>query len=385
MTAVSAVSFSADDHRWMAQALRLARQGLYTTDPNPRVGCVIVRDGEQVGAGAHLRAGEPHAEVHALRAAGELARGATAYVTLEPCSHHGRTPPCAEALVNAGVARVVCAMQDPNPLVAGRGLARLREAGIEAVSGLLETTARALNPGFISRMERGRPYVRLKLASSLDGRTAMQSGESQWITGPAARADVQRLRARSSAVLTGVETVLIDKASLTVRAAELGLPAEQAEQAALRQPLRVVLDSQLRLPTTAPMLSLPGRTLVVTAQAESTSAAVALTAAGAQVLALPGTDGRVDLTALLSWLAEHEHCNEVLIECGATLAGTALRAGWVDELVLYMAPTLLGSAARPLFDLPLEQMAQQHRLQLIDTRQLGDDLRLTLSCRKETD
>ncbi len=378
-------SFSAQDHHWMARAIRLARQGLYTTDPNPRVGCVIVRDGEVVGEGAHLKAGEPHAEVHALRAAGDHARGATAYVTLEPCSHHGKTPPCAEALVKAGVARVVCAMQDPNPLVAGRGLARLQQAGIETASGLLEAEARALNPGFISRMERGRPYTRLKLASSLDGRTAMQSGESQWITGSAARSDVQRLRARSSAVLTGVDTVLIDNASLTVRAAELGLPAEQAALAAATQPLRVVVDSQLRLPASTAMLSLPGGTLVATSCADNEPSAIALSATGAQVLSLPGEDGRVDLAALLPWLAEHAQCNELLIECGATLAGAALRAGLVDELVLYLAPTLLGSSARPLFNLPLEQMAQQYRLQLTDTRQLGDDLRLTLSCHQDTD
>ena len=377
-------TFSADDHRWMARALQLAEQGLYTTDPNPRVGCVIVKDGELIGEGAHLKAGEPHAEVHALRMAGELAQGATAYVTLEPCSHHGKTPPCAEALVKAGVGRVVAAMQDPNPLVAGRGLARLQDVGIDTAHGLLESQARALNPGFISRMERGRPYVRLKLASSLDGRTAMQNGESQWITGAAARSDVQRLRARSSAVLTGVDTVLMDNASLTVRAAQLGLPDAEAERAAERQPLRVVLDSQLRLPASTAMLSLPGSTLVATAQPDNQPSAIALSASGAQVLSLPGADGRVDLNALLSWLAQHAQCNELLIECGATLAGSVLSEGLVDELVLYMAPTLLGSSARPLFELPLDEMAQQYRLQLTDRRQLGDDLRLTLSCRQES-
>jgi len=376
-------TFTADDHRWMARALQLARQGLYTTDPNPRVGCVIVRNGVLVGEGAHLKAGEPHAEVHALRMAAEQARGATAYVTLEPCSHHGKTPPCAEALVAAGVGRVVCAMQDPNPLVAGRGLTRLQAAGIETGHGLMAAEARALNPGFICRMEQQRPYTRLKLASSLDGRTAMQSGESQWITGAAARADVQRLRARSSAVVTGVDTVLIDNASLTVRAAQLGLPEEPARLAAARQPLRVVVDSRLRLPASTAMLSLPGSTLVATARPDNEPAAIALSAAGAQVVSLPGDDGRVDLPALMSWLAQHAQCNEVLIECGAILAGSALRAGLVDELVLYMAPTLLGSSARPLFNLPLEQMAQQYRLQLTDTRQLGEDLRLTLSCRQE--
>ncbi len=376
--------FTADDHRWMARALQMAEQGLYTTDPNPRVGCVIVKDGELIGEGAHLKAGEPHAEVHALRMAGEQARGATAYVTLEPCSHHGKTPPCAEALVKAGVGRVVAAMQDPNPLVAGRGLRRLQDVGIETAHGLMEAQARALNPGFISRMERNRPYTRLKLASSLDGRTAMQSGESQWITGSAARSDVQRLRARSSAGLAGVDTVLIDDASLTVRAAQLGLSAAESQRAAERQPLRVVLDSQLRLPASTAMLSLPGSTLVVTAQPANQPNAIALSAAGAQVISLPGPDGRVDLKALMQWLAEHAQCNELLIECGATLAGSVLQQGLVDELVLYMAPTILGSSARPLFELPLDEMAQQYRLQVMDQRQLGQDLRLTLSCRQET-
>ena len=372
--------FSGADHRHMALALRMAEQGLYTTHPNPRVGCVLVRDGQVVGQGAHLRAGEPHAEIHALRMAGDLARGATAYVTLEPCSHHGRTPPCADALIQAGVSRVVAAMEDPNPLVAGQGLARMAAAGIATASGLLEAQARQLNPGFISRMERGLPFVRLKLAASLDGRTAMRSGESQWITGAAARADVQRLRARSSAVVTGVDTVLHDNASLTVRAAELGLAPELAEQAAQRQPLRVVLDSQLRLPADAKLLSLPGEVLVATVLPADHPRGRRLSEAGAQVLSLPEEGGRVDLKALLATLASEYQCNELLLECGATLAGAALAAGLVDELVLYMATTLLGSSARPLLELPLERMAQQYRLTLKDSCMLGDDLRLTLSC-----
>jgi len=345
-----------------------------------RVGCVLVRDGAVVGEGAHLRAGEPHAEIHALRMAGSLASGATAYVTLEPCSHHGRTPPCADALIQAGVTRVVAAMEDPNPLVAGQGLARMAAAGIATASGLMESQARQLNPGFISRMERGRPFVRLKLAASLDGRTAMRSGESQWITGAAARADVQRLRARSSAVVTGVGTVLHDNPSLTVRAAELGLAAEQAEQAARRQPLRVVLDSQLRLPADAQLLSLPGEVLVATMLEPDHLRARALSEAGARLLSLPDERGRIDLGALLAALASEYQCNELLLECGATLAGAALQAGLVDELVLYMATTLLGSEARPLLELPLERMAQQYRLKLKDSCMLGDDLRLTLSC-----
>jgi len=337
-------------------------------------------DGAVVGEGAHLRAGEPHAEIHALRMAGSLASGATAYVTLEPCSHHGRTPPCADALIQAGVTRVVAAMEDPNPLVAGQGLARMAAAGIATASGLMESQARQLNPGFISRMERGRPFVRLKLAASLDGRTAMRSGESQWITGAAARADVQRLRARSSAVVTGVGTVLHDNPSLTVRAAELGLAAEQAEQAARRQPLRVVLDSQLRLPADAQLLSLPGEVLVATMLEPDHLRARALSEAGARLLSLPDERGRIDLGALLAALASEYQCNELLLECGATLAGAALQAGLVDELVLYMATTLLGSEARPLLELPLERMAQQYRLKLKDSCMLGDDLRLTLSC-----
>jgi len=248
----------------MARALQLARKGLYSTHPNPRVGCVIVADGELVGEGWHVRAGEPHAEVHALRQAGERARGATAYVTLEPCSHYGRTPPCAEALVRAGVGRVVAAVQDPNPQVAGNGLALLRSAGIEVASGVLEAEARELNCGFIKRMESGLPFVRAKLAMSLDGRTAMASGESQWITGPAARAEVQRLRARSSVVLTGADTVLMDVARLTVRGAELGLDAETTALALQRPPLRVLVDGRLRVQLEAPFFQ-AGPALVATA------------------------------------------------------------------------------------------------------------------------
>jgi diaminohydroxyphosphoribosylaminopyrimidine deaminase/5-amino-6-(5-phosphoribosylamino)uracil reductase len=377
--------FSGADHRYMARALQLAEHGLYTTDPNPRVGCVLVRAGEVVGEGAHLKAGEPHAEVHALRMAAARAEGATAYVTLEPCSHQGRTPPCADALLKAGVARVVAAMEDPNPQVAGRGLARLAAAGIATAVGLLEPQARRLNPGFISRMERGRPFVRLKLAASLDGRTAMRSGQSQWITGAAARADVQRLRARSSVVASGVDTLLHDDAALTVRAAELGLPPELADRAAARQPRRLVLDSQLRLPEQAKLLRQPGEVLLATVLAPDHPRAEALVAAGARLVTLPGAHGRVDLSALLARLATDYQCNELLLECGATLAGAAMQAGLVDELVLYLATTLLGSDARPLLALPLERMEQQRRLQLIDSRMLGDDLRLTLACAGEAD
>lgn len=357
----------------MARALRLARRGLYTTHPNPRVGCVLVRDGEIVGEGFHRQAGQPHAEREALAQAGERARSATAYVTLEPCCHQGRTPPCTEGLIEAGVRRVVAAMQDPNPLVAGQGLERLSLAGIETRVGVLEEQARALNPGFISRMVRGRPYVRCKLASSLDGRTAMASGESQWITGEAARRDVQRLRARSDAIITGSGTLLNDDPSLNVRltAEELDLPVGLDPV----QPLRVVLDSGLETPPSARMLGLPGRTLLLTLS-EDPQRKVALEQAGAEVLLLPGQSGQIDLESVLDLLATR-HINEVLIEAGARLAGSALAAGLVDELWLYQAPHIMGDSGRGLFHLPeLQQMRERIPMKIEEMRMLGDDLRL---------
>ncbi|WP_373190520.1 bifunctional diaminohydroxyphosphoribosylaminopyrimidine deaminase/5-amino-6-(5-phosphoribosylamino)uracil reductase RibD [Halomonas sp.] len=362
---------------WMARALTLARRGRYTTDPNPCVGCVLVKDDRVVGEGWHERAGEPHAEIHALRAAGGRARGATAYVTLEPCSHQGRTGPCALALVEAGVARVVVAMQDPNPRVAGQGIARLREAGVEVAVGVLEEQALALNPGFVMRMSHGRPFVRLKMAMSLDGRTAMRSGESQWITGPQARREVQRLRARSSAILTGVETIIFDNARLTVRPEQLELPAGEA--LTTRQPLRVVVDSRLRLPLAAACLRELGRTLVVTLKGHDPERCERLQAAGAEVVAMPaGADGRIDLDALLRHLAAAEQANEVLLETGATLAGAMLAAGLIDEMQLFVAPTLLGGEARPLFALPgLTLMAQKKGLDIHDIRAVGQDWRIT--------
>ncbi|MFQ7901205.1 bifunctional diaminohydroxyphosphoribosylaminopyrimidine deaminase/5-amino-6-(5-phosphoribosylamino)uracil reductase RibD [Stutzerimonas degradans] len=360
---------SASDHAWMARALQLARKGLYSTHPNPRVGCVIVADGELVGEGWHVRAGEPHAEVHALRQAGERARGATAYVTLEPCSHHGRTPPCAEALVKAGVGRVVAAMQDPNPQVAGRGLHLLRSAGIEVASGVLEAEARELNGGFIKRMESGLPFVRAKLAMSLDGRTAMASGESQWITGPAARAEVQRLRARSSVVLTGADTVLMDGARLTVRGAELGLGAETTALALARPPLRVLVDGRLRVPLDAPFFQ-AGPALVVTAVAGCEET---YRCAGHEALVL-GQE-RVDLTALLRELAARG-ANEVLVEAGPRLVGAFARLGLVDEYQVFMAAKFLGSSARPLLELPLERMSEARELKIVDIRAVGDDWRI---------
>ncbi|MGR4067308.1 bifunctional diaminohydroxyphosphoribosylaminopyrimidine deaminase/5-amino-6-(5-phosphoribosylamino)uracil reductase RibD [Billgrantia sp. C5P2] len=365
------------DTAWMARALQLARRGFYTTHPNPRVGCVLVKDRRLVGEGWHERAGEPHAEIHALRMAGETARGATAYVTLEPCSHQGRTGPCAVALIEAGVDRVVVAMQDPNPEVAGRGIAMLREAGIEVEVGLLEEEARSLNSGFISRMTRLRPYVRLKMAMSLDGRTAMQSGESQWITGPHARAEVQRLRASASAVMTGIDSIIFDNSRLTVRADQLGI--DDAEAIAERQPLRVVVDTQLRLPQAAACLREPGRTLVATVSGYDSQRRARLEAAGAEVLVLPaGEGGRVDLHALLRYLAEQELINELLLETGATLAGAMLDADLVDEMQLFVAPTLLGGEARPLFALPgLTRMSQQRPLEILDIRAVGRDWRIT--------
>ncbi|MGE8312837.1 MAG: bifunctional diaminohydroxyphosphoribosylaminopyrimidine deaminase/5-amino-6-(5-phosphoribosylamino)uracil reductase RibD [Pseudomonas protegens] len=358
------------DAHYMARALELARKGRYSTHPNPRVGCVIVRDGQVVGEGWHVRAGEPHAEVHALRAAGELARGATAYVTLEPCSHHGRTPPCADALVNAGVARVVAAMQDPNPEVAGRGLQRLAQAGIDTHGGVLEGEARAINKGFLKRMEHGLPYVRVKLAMSLDGRTAMASGESQWITGPAARSAVQRLRAESSVVLTGADTVLADDARLTVRAAELGLDAEQTALAMSRPPLRVLIDGRLRVPLDAPFFK-AGPALVATCAAVEEQYAN-----GPECLIVPGPDGQVDLRLLLLELAARG-VNEVLVEAGPRLAGAFAQQGLVDEYQIFVAGKFLGSSARPLLDWPLAQMSQAPLLKIIEMRAVGDDWRVT--------
>lgn len=371
------MAFTLADHGFMARALRLAALGRYTTDPNPRVGCVLVRDGVVIGEGWHRRAGEPHAERLALAAAGAAARGATAYVTLEPCAHHGRTPPCADALVEAGVGRVVAAMTDPNPLVAGQGTQRLRAAGIATEVGLLESEAEALNPGFFSRMRRGRPYVRLKLAMSLDGRTAMASGESRWITGEAARRDVQRLRAGSSAVLTGIGTLLADDPSLNVRLDAGELPGMSPGDP-VRQPLRVVLDTRLRTPPRARMLGLPGDCLVVCGEGAPDDSEAELRAAGAEVLRLPQLGGRIDLERVMAALAARG-VNELLLECGATLAGAALQAGLVDELVVYLAPHLMGHAARGLVNLPgLDRMAQRIELRFAEVRPVGADLRLVL-------
>jgi diaminohydroxyphosphoribosylaminopyrimidine deaminase/5-amino-6-(5-phosphoribosylamino)uracil reductase len=363
------------DYVFMARALRLAERGLYTTDPNPRVGCVLVRDGEIVGEGWHRRAGEPHAERLALAAAGASARGATAYVTLEPCCHHGKTPPCTDALLEAGVARVVAAMQDPNPLVAGKGLDALRSSGVAVEVGVLEIRARGLNPGFIKRMAQGLPYVRCKLAASLDGRTAMASGESKWITSEAARRDVQYLRARSSAIVTGIGTVLADDPAMTVRLQPSELPGMEPDMP-VRQPLRVVLDSRLRFPPDARVLRLPGVAMIACIDQDPVRRA-RLESAGALVYEAAESGGRVDVESLLRYLATQE-INEVLVEAGPSLAGAMLQAGCIDQLVVYLAPHLMGASARGMFLLPgLERMRDRVALEIVEARMVGPDLRVT--------
>lgn len=361
-------AFTADDHRFMAQALRLAERGAWTTRPNPMVGCVIVADGDVVGAGFHVQKGGPHAEVVALQAAGDRAHGATAYVTLEPCAHTGSTGPCADALIAAGVTRVVAAMRDPFPQVDGAGFERLRAAGIAVASGLMETQARALNRGFISRVERRRPWLRVKLACSLDGRTALANGESKWISGAASRADVMRWRARAGALLTGSGTVLADDPHLTVRL---------DDDAPFATPLRVVLDAGLATiargnirDAAAPTLYVHAHDAKVPRDFGALRASVARDAAG-----------QLDLAAVLALLGD-AGINEIQVEAGATLSGAFLRAGLVDELLLYIAPVLLGERGRPLFDgLGIETMAQRLQLQTIETRRIGDDLRLLLQPR----
>ncbi len=357
------MGFSADDFGFMSQALRLAERGLYTTTPNPRVGCVIVKDGRVIGEGWHERAGEAHAEIVALKAAGAAAVGSTVYVSLEPCAHHGRTPPCADALVAAKVSRVVAAMQDPNPKVAGKGLQQLRDAGIAAESGLMEEQARELNIGFVSRMTRNRPWMRVKIAASLDGKTALANGVSQWIGGPDARRDGHHWRARSCAVMTGIGTLKDDDPKLTVR-----------DVPTTRQPLRIVVDSRLRITPDAKLLD-GGAVLVATATHDE-GKAKALRAKGADIVVLPNAEGKVDLTKLSEHLAGMG-LNEVLIEAGIKLDSALLQAGVVDELLLYLAPHLLGDAGRGMLDLgDLQRMDQRLELDIRDTRLFGPDLRV---------
>lgn len=365
----------------MARALQLAERGRYTADPNPRVGCVLADGDGIVAEGWHRRAGGPHAEIEALNQAQQSRRpvqGCTAYVTLEPCAHHGKTPPCVDSLIQAGVARVVAAMQDPNPHVNGSGLERLRRAGIETDVGLMEAQARALNPGFVSRMVRGRPYIRLKLAMSLDGRTALSSGESRWITSEHARLDVQRWRARSSAVMTGINTVLADDPSLTVRLESLAAAGELQPPLSeeIRHPLRVVLDSKLKIPLSARLLKLPGDILIVTSVEDPLKRDVLVTE-HVEIVTLPADRaGRPELTDVMSVLAEGQ-INEVLVECGSILAGALLSAQLVDEIILYVAPCILGNSAKGLFDIPvLSSMKARLPINIEEIRPVGPDFRI---------
>jgi diaminohydroxyphosphoribosylaminopyrimidine deaminase/5-amino-6-(5-phosphoribosylamino)uracil reductase len=350
----------------MARALRLAARGICAAHPNPMVGCVLVRNGEIVGEGWHEAAGEAHAEINALRAAGDKARGATAYLTLEPCSHEGKTPPCAPALIEAGIGEVIIAMEDPFPAVSGNGRAALEAAGIPVRSGLMQDAAQALNTGFLSRVQRGQPYVRLKVASSLDGAIAMKSGESQWITGPEARADVHRLRARSGAILTGIGTVLADDPALNVRHEEFDTRG--------RQPLRAVLDSTLRMPLSAGMLGMPGTTVVYCAD---DSGRQPLLDAGAEVVRVNRAAGMVDVQQVLANLAARE-VNDVLVEAGPTVSGHLLSRRIVDELVIYQAPHIMGSETKPMFSTPgWMRLADRRALDIVDLRRVGTDIRIT--------
>lgn len=374
--------FSQHDTKAMAKAVQLAQRGLCTTSPNPRVGCVLSKNGQVIADGWHQQAGDKHAEIEALTQAGEYAQGATAYVTLEPCSHHGKTPPCADALIEAGVTRVVAAMVDPNPKVAGSGLKKLHDAGIDVAWGLLEEASQALNPGFIKRMLHQQPLVRLKMASSLDGRTAMASGESKWITGPAARADVQRWRAQSCAIIMGVDSVLKDDPSMTVRQSDwLGEQPELWKTQAIRQPLRVVLDSQLRIPLQAKLLQQPGSTLIATTQHGIDTQAgklKQLKKQGHEIIISPDTQ-HIHLPDLLHKLADRD-INEALVETGPTLAGAFIQANLVDEMIFYIAPKLMGHAAKPLLQLPgLDHMSDCLQFKFKDIRQVGEDLRIIAS------
>ena len=360
--------FSVVDHTYMTLALRLAAQGLYTTQPNPRVGCVIVKNNQIVGHGAHLKAGEPHAEVYALREAREDAAGADAYVTLEPCNHHGRTPPCVDALIAANVKRVVVAMQDPNPLVAGNGIKRLQAHGITVELGLMQHDAVALNVGFISRMTTGLPYVRSKIAASIDGRTALNNGKSLWITGEPARLDVQHWRAQSCAIITGIGTVLVDNPIMNVRLPHI-----------TRQPIRVIVDSQLQTPVDCKMLAtdrLQQSPVIIAYATDVNSRVASLSAAGAKLLQMPNANGRVDLKALLKYLAQHG-VNEVLLEAGQGLNGAFLQQNLIHEFIFYYAPKLMGTDAKGMFAIAeLTEMQQATDLEILDVRQIGQDLRL---------
>ncbi|MBO9489258.1 bifunctional diaminohydroxyphosphoribosylaminopyrimidine deaminase/5-amino-6-(5-phosphoribosylamino)uracil reductase RibD [Endozoicomonas sp. G2_1] len=367
--------FSRDDYHYMQQAIALAKQGHYTTSPNPRVGCLIVNKGEVVGRGYHAKAGQGHAEVYALKAAGEQANGATAYVTLEPCSHFGRTPPCAQALINAGVSKVIAAMVDPNPKVAGRGLAMLADAGIETHSGLLEAEAQQLNPGFIYLMRNKRPYLRCKLAASLDGKTAMASGESKWITSSAARIDVQRLRAQSCGVITGADSVLTDNAKMNVRWSELGELKARYSQHDLRQPLRVIIDGKHRLAPDLAIFASDGPILLCGSKVDLDERYQ--WPSFVEYLQLPLVDGYLDLAQLLLELGKRG-LNDLLLESGARLAGAFFEQNLVNELILYQAPKLIGSEGKSLlaFD-QIDKLADAKTLSITDCRMVGSDLRIS--------
>jgi len=364
------MEFDAADHAFMARALRLAEKGLYSTRPNPRVGCVIVKEGEVIGEGWHLKAGGSHAEIHALINAGAATQGSTVYVTLEPCSHHGRTPPCADALIEAGVRRVIAAMSDPNPQISGKGLERLRAAGIEVSSGLLESRAVTLNPGFIKRMRTGRPWLRVKLAMSLDGRTAMASGESQWITSESARLDVQRLRARSCAILTGAGTVREDNPALNVRIGAEELSCPMADD----PPLRVILSSRGEKLASSKLFQVDGDILIFSGSGVSHSVSERSNVESLEV----ATDATgLDLNIVMDELGRRG-INECHVEAGATLSGALLEARLVDEIIVYMAPLIMGDEARGLFHLPqIRTMAQRIPMKISDIRAVGDDWRIT--------
>lgn len=357
--------FSSADYAYMSHALRLAGRGLCSTTPNPRVGCVIVRDEQIVGSGWHEKAGQPHAEIHALNMAGTAARGATAYVTLEPCSHHGRTPPCADALITAGVARVVIAMEDPNPVVSGQGCALLQQAGITVQTGLLQTEARALNVGFISRMVQKKPWVRLKIAASLDGKTALNNGVSQWITCEAARQDGHRWRARSCAIMTGIGTIKSDDPQLTVRHIET-----------TRQPKKVIVDKHLAIPLNARLLQNGEETFIFTANDGNPEKKTMLDQMGVRVFFLPSAGRAVDLQKMMMMLADFG-MNEVLVEAGCGLNGALVEAGLVDEIIIFLAPHLLGDDARGMIKLPeLMHLDQKKLLGIQDLRMIGQDIRV---------
>ena len=374
--------FSHADHKFMQQAIELAKKGLYSTKPNPAVGCVLVKNGQIVGTGYHKQAGLLHAERVAIANAGNQAQGATAYVTLEPCAHYGKTPPCVDGLIEAGIVRVVVAMQDPNPLVSGQGIIKLQQANIKVQVGLLSIEASALNKGFIQVMQIKRPFVRVKMASSLDGRTAMQSGESQWITGPESREEVHKLRALSGAIITGIGTVLADDPSLTVRLDKASLTNMNLDADACH-PLRIVLDPNLSMPLDAKMLSAPGRTVLMTtkdAVDRDSTIVENLMQVGAELVAVSSIDDHLDIHSILEYLTQEESINDVLVESGAIVAGAFIQSGTVNELHCYIAPILMGDVAKPMFFLPgLDSMAKTIKFEIASSQTFGKDIRLIMT------